>query len=420
MTVRIENDDKTLASVQVRPKLSDEYLKRYKALIRNLGQTLPINRKIIIENEISFVKNTENNNDLECLKYLAALHVLIDLSQQGWIFDIESDELELRIEDHDLNDKDIIRYRMSAERNAQFRNDSVAKFIERMETGRQHNGRIVSIKDLIGDPDRIIEFIKQGSTVCDPYIQEATRERDKYTGFYLSDIWRYFRYTWSIPYKTMPGRNMFYLVRDRAQLYHPIIGIFALGNSVLNLTVRDDDIGWTVYSIKKNLERKAEKTRCEQIVGGTNGKTIKVCNRKPLETKDECDKRRSAYAEMIMPLLESNLQRSIDEIYTKDLNYHKQTKYPKQETIDDLLQISNEFSAKSLNNKNNVKTPNWLDEAKSNLFVRKRAEELAKLLVAKREFNSANGTCLERLEHLLSYPLPVSDPCPRRSRWIPE
>ena len=106
MTVSIENDDKTLASVQVRPKLSDEYLKRYKALIRNLGQTLPINRKIIIENEISFVKNTENNNDLECLKYLAALHVLIDLSQQGWIFDIESDELELRIEDHDLNDKD--------------------------------------------------------------------------------------------------------------------------------------------------------------------------------------------------------------------------------------------------------------------------------------------------------------------------
>lgn len=48
----------------------------------------------------------------------------------------------------------------------------------------------------------------------------------------------------------MPGRNLFYLVRDRLQPYHLIIGIFALGNSVLNLTVRDDDIGWTVEAIK--------------------------------------------------------------------------------------------------------------------------------------------------------------------------
>lgn len=53
----------------------------------------------------------------------------------------------------------------------------------------------------------------------------------------------------------MPGRNLFYLVRDAAQECHPIIGIFALGNSVLNLTVRDDEIGWTVEAIAKKLKR---------------------------------------------------------------------------------------------------------------------------------------------------------------------
>lgn len=72
----------------------------------------------------------------------------------------------------------------------------------------------------------------------------------------------------------MPGRNLFYLVRDRAQEYHPIIGIFALGNSVLNLTVRDDDIGWTVDAIKANMSRLSDTTTCEQIISGTEGKTL--------------------------------------------------------------------------------------------------------------------------------------------------
>ena len=81
---------------------------------------------------------------------------------------------------------------------------------------------------------------------CDLYVQDLSLIhismciRDR-----LSDIWRYFRYTWSIPYKTMPGRNLYYLVRDRLQPCHPIIGIFALGNSVLNLTVRDDAVSYT-------------------------------------------------------------------------------------------------------------------------------------------------------------------------------
>ena len=38
-----------------------------------------------------------------------------------------------------------------------------------------------------------------------------------------------FRYTWSIPYKTMRVEIYSYLVRDEAQENHPVIGIFALG-----------------------------------------------------------------------------------------------------------------------------------------------------------------------------------------------
>lgn len=49
-----------------------------------------------------------------------------------------------------------------------------------------------------------------------------------------------------------------------------------------------------------------------------------------------------------------------------------------------------EYAKKSLNNRNNEKSPNWVEEAQTNLFKRKRASELAKLLETKRTFNSVN------------------------------
>lgn len=65
--------------------------------------------------------------------------------------------------------------------------------------------------------------------------------------------------------------------------------------------------------------------------------------------------------------------------------------------------MSAEYAALSINNKNNEKSPVWEDEAKSNLFVRKRSAELAKLLATKIVFQSAEGvTNFERLNYLLS------------------
>ena len=208
-----------------------------------------------------------------------------------------------------------------------------------MEAIKKHEGRDVSIRNLFGDANLLIQYIQAKEKVCEPYIQLVTNERDQYTGYKLSDIWRYFRYTWSIPYKTMPGRNLFYLVRDRLQPCHPVIGIFALGNSVLNLTVRDDDIGWTVEAIKKNMAIKTEETVCEQTVGGTDGKKIKTKISKPIETKSEHLARATEYADVLYPLLLSSIAEAISELYLKDLGYHRNTKYPKQETIDALYAV---------------------------------------------------------------------------------
>jgi hypothetical protein len=396
-----ESNEQIIASEAFVPHLSGDYVARYNALVNKLANLLPANRVSFIRKEIEAMKDKEES--LNRLKYVAALSVLVDLSQQGWIFDIEDGNLVLKMETDNVDDKKMLRYRLSAERNAQFKTDSVASFIRRMEADKKYKDRIVSIKSLIGDPQFLLNKIKNHERVCDPYIQLVTSDRDEYTGYKLSDIWRYIRYTWSIPYKSMPGRNLFYLVRDRLQPCHPIIGIFALGNSVLNLTVRDDDIGWTVEAIKKNMGRRMEINYCNQALSETDGKTVKVKITKPIESKEEYDKRISEYADKIYPLLLKNIAAAIDDLYVKDLGYHRQTRYPKQEQVDQLLKIAAEYAEKSINNKNNEVSPDWEAEAQTNLFKRKRASELAKLLSTRIIFNKGKGkTNKERLQYLLS------------------
>lgn len=395
--------EETIASEKFEPSLNDYYKNTFNRLIERMGHTLPVNRVELIKAELSQIDIDNAEDRLEALKYAATLSVLIDLSIQGWIFDINNEKLTLKMETENVDDKQRIRYRLSAERNAQFSTPSVAAFIKEMETARRYQEKTISIRNLIGDKQFLIQAIQNRDKVCDPYIQLVTNKRDKYTGYKLSDIWRYFRYTWSIPYKTMPGRNLYYLVRDRLQPYHPIIGIFALGNSVLNLTVRDDDIGWTVNAIKINMSIQTENTFCEQIISDTDGKTIKTKISKPIETKEEHLARSSEYADRLYPLLLKNIEDSIGEIYLRDLGYHRNTKCPTKEKIAQLLAMAAEYAEKSLNNKNNDKSPNWEEEAQSNLFKRKRAAELAKLLDAKRIFYEAQGdSCAERLRHLLA------------------
>ncbi len=393
-----------IASEAFQPSLDGTYTEFFNNLLDRLGQALPINRVEIIEEEIKTVnERNESDDELEKLKYVAALHVLIDLSQQGWIFSIENKKLTLIMENSNIDDKERIRYRLSAERNAQFKAESVKSFIRMMETPKKFGGNNISVRDLFGNPEILINATNNNTQLCKPYIQMVSNVRDSLTGYWLSDIWRYFRYTWSIPYKTMPGRNIYYLVRDALQPYHPVIGIFALGNSVLNLTVRDNDIGWTVDAIKENMNRKSVKHCYEQIVGGTDGKTVISEEINYTESEEEHLLRAHEYADKIYPLLVKNINLAISDIYVKDLGYDRRIKKPTYTMVDKLNSISEQYAALSLNNKNNEKSPVWEDEAKTNLFVRKRSAELAKLLATKIVFQAANGTNnYERLKSLLA------------------
>ena len=101
------------------------------------------------------------------------------------------------------------------------------------------------------------------SAAIRPYLQLVPGEgepeiRDEFTGLRLGDIWRYFRYTWAIPQTAIPGRQLFYLIRDAAHACHAIIGIAALGNSPLIAPDRDRAIGWTIEAFSERFLRAAK------------------------------------------------------------------------------------------------------------------------------------------------------------------
>ena len=70
------------------------------------------------------------------------------------------------------------------------------------------------------------------------------------------DVWRVTFAALGLPgTRSAPGRNLFYLERDAAQPMHPVMGIAALGNAVMQLTPRDDVLGWTTTGLQRILDR---------------------------------------------------------------------------------------------------------------------------------------------------------------------
>ena len=96
------------------------------------------------------------------------------------------------------------------------------------------------LKALGAKLDTLLGEIADGDEVdpecIQPELIEAVAQRP--TG----DLFRFASLSWSIPVSQGYGRRMRYLVRDRAN--GKLIGIFALGDPVFNLRVRDEWIGW--------------------------------------------------------------------------------------------------------------------------------------------------------------------------------
>ncbi len=214
---------------------------------------------------VSSIKNTSGN----ALRLRVSAAILRDLLQIGWEFHLDSHWIYIRPpkSTSPATRKESIRQQLLFGRNDQLSEESNRRFIFSMERPTKYSSS-KPITDLIADGRRLhdqLEVVKSLPedrrteallNICKPYLQLVSDERDTHTNIRLIDIWRYFRHSWSTRYRSSPGRNLFYLVRDAAQPNHPVMGIAALGNTVMQLTPRDHSLGWTVEGLIEVIRSK--------------------------------------------------------------------------------------------------------------------------------------------------------------------
>ena len=207
---------------------------------------------------------------------VAAL-VLRDLSAMGWQIRADATWVYVRPGMSDQADsKDVTRRQLEFGRDDQLREQSNRRFIMSLERPTRFSN-CMPVTELIADGRRLLRQLEPIAAmpreeravhlaqVCQPYLQLVVPDvRDEHSGIRLMDIWRYFRHAWTTRYRSTPGRNLFYLVRDAAQPNHPVMGITALGNTVMQLTCRDDALGWTRDGIAA-LVRRGEATEGEVL-----------------------------------------------------------------------------------------------------------------------------------------------------------
>ena len=233
-------------AIPFRPKLEGFFRVRFYRAASSISSDLTDDAvEQLIANEIDWVENKCVNNIVQRKKYRAIWLLLRDLVRANWKADFRNGVLEMRLPTLDHNDignntipdkKRHMQSWMADSRNERLQNQK--DFIYWMESDTPTRKSVVN---LIGDGKLLKEkllAVKSGQLNLEDSIKPELvlvndSERDPVTGHKLADIWRYFRLTWSNPAETTPGRTMQYLIRDKAQLDCPIIGIASLENRKL-------------------------------------------------------------------------------------------------------------------------------------------------------------------------------------------
>ena len=199
------------------------------------------------------------------LEEAGTLLVLADLANLGWKFRVVRGTIYMVArsvaELAPREAKDLLRRSLLEVRRQQISDPVTQGFLKGMHQVRTFKGRKASIENLIDDGKELAEAIRKSrgedlSDVVDPYIEFVdSKKRCEHTGLRFMDVWRYFRHTWSLEYRSTPGRSLCFLIRNRARKDHPIMGIVGLANAVFQLKPRDHELGWTPESVVDQVDK---------------------------------------------------------------------------------------------------------------------------------------------------------------------
>jgi hypothetical protein len=203
------------------------------------------------------------------------------------------------------------------------------------------------------DPDLPIE------EVIDPYIQFARAgEVCEFTGLKLTDIWRYFRHTWSSPHQSIPGRGLLVLIRDGAASCHPIIGIGCLGSPTVQLAPRDEFLGWDRETFLESLTKRPTASMARWLLKTVEARAAEVL------TED-------LIADGSLP---SNWMREAPAGVVPDLRKRAKAAKKAHQRNSGTKERRSKSAGAPLDDEH------WRSEALTDLFVGKRCDEVADLI----------------------------------------
>lgn len=400
-----------LRAGSVVPSFRGTYLERFLYLVEGIDDLSSLRQREAIQRELAWCRS-RSADSLDQLRYQATLMVLSDLAGQGWRVQYRQRSVFLGRPDYSRGGpaqldpaivKAQIRDSMQEERLAKLCAPATQRFIHILERG---DPKRKTILNLIRDGSELAESLRclkpsptvaALRTVVSPYLQLVEGEtKDKHTGIRLIDIWRYFRYLWAIPYLATPGRNLFYLVRDCARADHPVIGIAALGNSVVQLGERDRFIGWSVDGLADRLARRSRRIRHHHHVeGNLDGLMADVAI--DIEPEDEYQLRVGEEAKRIAHCLLTAVAGELSLISLRNLAKKSELAHPNSELIERLLKVAaaseherrqslreSDDAGRQLKRTESLRA--WQKDSESPLYRRKRAQALADLLFAHLEF----------------------------------
>ena len=155
------------------------------------------------------------------------LCILRDLLHLNWQVNFNASKIE--VIPPETYDKEVIRQAMSIKRNEIIGDNS--QWIEKNLDFARAN---------LADGKAVLNSkIKPRIEVC----ETAKQHR----------LFRILRYYWSSPYSEYVGRRIKLIIRDHELKNKPVIGIAALGSSIIHIPERDDRIGWDIKTRTKNL-----------------------------------------------------------------------------------------------------------------------------------------------------------------------
>lgn len=363
------------ATITIRPSWV-EHLTHIQVTIDNLTS-----RKNDTEHSVNDLITLEISqcSTIEDWEVLLVLQILQDLSFHGWIFAVKDSVIECRCSTDITITKEITKKRHQRERDFQLQENSVRRFIEGMELPRKTSIGVHSIFSVIRDGEELSKMLESTSKlqgearndalggIVRPYIQFVeSGKKCAQTGLRLNDIWRYFRHTWSTAYKPVPGRSINILIRDEATSNHPVIGIASLGSSIVQQSIRDQWIGWTVEQALDDFRKNGTRLTAAWLL--------------------------------------KRLNRQIEAIRTDDfilegLIGELDLRFPRSLVINRLRKLS---AAERLKHQDKDvsrnKNPDWVIESESHLYRSKRAMTLSNLLGAKNALQEAKFESLRGLK----------------------